>query len=170
MRLYFILLLSVAFFNSQAQSKSLRVDSKLNKIRMEVRKLGDNLSKFDTLNFDWDTISVQVFYNKELQVLNCSQIILDTSYHFQIKIYRISESTRYYCVNYPNRKYTDLFMMHETFVEDGKVLFEWWPSAVRICTLNPDNLETSFFYEYPLIWNYEQLREFESSIDNFIKS
>jgi hypothetical protein len=157
MRLYFTLFFSLIVILSNAQTKSKRLNRKLAKIRTEATKLDSSLIQFDTLTFELDTISIQVKFTKELYVFSCAGIVRDTNYSFEIRVYGIDESTKYYKANYRSMKYSDLQMMHEVFVKDDEVLFEWWLSKVRPCMPISNNLDTGLFYDYPILLEYQQL-------------
>lgn len=157
MRLYLTFFFFLIVIASSAQSKSKRLNRKLAKIRIEATKLDSNFIQFDTLTFELDTISIQIKFTNELYVFSCKVIVRDTNYSFEIKAYRIDESTKYYKVHYPSMKYSDLHMMHEVFVKDVEVLFEWWPSKVRACLPIPVNSESGIFYDYPILLEYQQL-------------
>ena len=140
------------------------------KIRTEATKLDSSTTNFDTIAFELDTIAVQVLYSDGLYIFNCAEIIRDTNYSFQIRIYGIDESTKYYYGNYPSMKYSDLHMMHEVFVKDDEVLFEWWPSSVRACFPIPINSETGLFYDYQIILSHKQLISLENLTQEKIKT
>lgn len=169
-QLLLTILFSLAEIQSSAQSKSKRLNRKLEKIRIEATKLDGNLNQIDTLTFDLDTLSLQVIISDRLYVFSCHENIRDTNYNFEIRAYGIDESNMYYKVIYPSMKYSDLYMTQEVFVKNDEVLFEWWPSKVRVCTPIPINSYTGIFYDYPILFDYRQLKQLKRFTDEKIKT
>ena len=170
MRLYLTIFFSLIVILANAQSKSKRLNRKLDKVRTVVTILDSSVNQFDTVTFQLDTISIQVKFTDELYVFSCTGIVRDTNYSFEIRVYRIDESTKYYKAIYPSLKYSDLHMLHEVFVKNNEVLFEWHPSKVRTCMPIPINSDTGMFYDYPIFFDYERLVMLKSLTDEKIKT